>query len=541
MLTPEQIEGFRIAAGRLMDPIQDFLLRDIARRIQDAGKLTSTAAYEAWRAEWLGKGRRDLEKELAELLGVSRQNARKLLRTAGEYGYDLSLAEQRGHQVPFEDNLPIQQIISAAVELADQNLKNITQTRAIQMMDPYGQYQALPQAYQACTDFAFQQVFSGALDYNTAIRQACAGIAKHGVSVAYESGVHTTIEAAVRRNIMGGLGLMVEQIQSENYVSLGCTGWEISAHANSAPDHEPFQGKQYSDSEYQALNNSLRRRISTLNCGHIAFPIVLGVDQPQYTNAELERLRLENEKGVDFDGQHYTGYEATQQQRKIERAIRRQKRKVLLAAPKDADMERARLLRLRQEYDRFSKGVGLRTEDDRLEVSGFNWREWKQAEDGTKRIENLANEMYDTGSTAGNLDAWLRDQPIRRQIQSEDTITDIVPGQFRKHVYGTLEYEQYAEKLAATGRYGPSRLTITLEEAQALVDRYRGTGILARRKDGTWLKQEWITTCPDRVGIVVNDLTGDEAYTTTFKIHYRKDGTHIVPDYPSRKGKKGAS
>ena len=88
MLTPEQIEGFRIAAGRLMDPIHDFLLRDIARRIQDAGNLTSTAAYDAWRAEWLGKGRRDLEKELAELLGVSRQNARKLLRTAGKYGYD---------------------------------------------------------------------------------------------------------------------------------------------------------------------------------------------------------------------------------------------------------------------------------------------------------------------------------------------------------------------------------------------------------------------------------------------------------------------
>ena len=51
MLTPEQIEGFRLAAGRLIDPINTYLLKDIARRIQDAGKLTSTAAYEAWRAE----------------------------------------------------------------------------------------------------------------------------------------------------------------------------------------------------------------------------------------------------------------------------------------------------------------------------------------------------------------------------------------------------------------------------------------------------------------------------------------------------------
>lgn len=56
MLTPEQIEGFRLAAGRLIDPINTYLLKDIARRIQDAGKLTSTAAYEAWRAGMAGEG-----------------------------------------------------------------------------------------------------------------------------------------------------------------------------------------------------------------------------------------------------------------------------------------------------------------------------------------------------------------------------------------------------------------------------------------------------------------------------------------------------
>ena len=85
MLTPEQIEGFRLAAGRLIDPINTYLLKDIARRIQDAGKLTSTAAYEAWRAEWLGKDRKELERDLAQLLGVTRGEARKLLRTAARY------------------------------------------------------------------------------------------------------------------------------------------------------------------------------------------------------------------------------------------------------------------------------------------------------------------------------------------------------------------------------------------------------------------------------------------------------------------------
>ena len=297
MLTPEQIEGFRLAAGRLIDPINTYLLKDIARRIQDAGKLTSTAAYEAWRAEWLGKDRKELERDLAQLLGVTRGEARKLLRTAARYGYDTTLSRYPGHLIPFDANPAIQQIVSAAVALAGDGLKNITQTKAIMLMDPYGQYQTLPKAYMACTDYAFQQVFTGAADYNTAIRRACSGIVKHGVSVAYASGVHTGLEAAVRRNIMGGLGLMTEQISQQNHDALGCNGWEISAHANSAPDHEPIQGLQYSDAAYEELNNSLVRRIGTLNCGDLYESMYNALDFP-YKGTETTVLARLIDSGV---------------------------------------------------------------------------------------------------------------------------------------------------------------------------------------------------------------------------------------------------
>ena len=399
MLTPEQIEGFRLAAGRLIDPVNTYLLKDIARRIQEAGKLTSTAAYEAWQVEWLGKGRKELERELSQLLGVTRREARKLLRSAARYGYDTTLSRYPGHLVPFDTNQAIQQIVSAAVTLAGDELKNITQTKAILMVDPYGRYQTLPKAYCACTDYAFQQVFTGAADYNTAIRQACAGIAKHGVSIAYASGVHTSLEAAVRRNIMGGLGLMTEQISRQNHDDLGCNGWEISAHANSAPDHEPIQGRQYSDKAYDTLNNGLVRRIGTLNCGHVASPIILGVNSPQYSAEELEKFRQDNEAGVTFDGKHYTGYEATQMQRRLERAIRAQKRRVLLAGPEDAAPRKSRLVLLQQEYHRFSDGVGLRTEDERLEVSGFGPKQMKSAKAAVSKAAPAAKAVTFTDIT----------------------------------------------------------------------------------------------------------------------------------------------
>ena len=207
--------------------------------------------------------------------------------------------------VPFERNAAIQQIVSAAVQLAQDDISNITQT--LGFVCPNGKAVGLTDAYNQACDFAFMKVSTGAQDYNSAIREATRNLVNQGLRVIdYESGVHTSVEAAVRRNIMGGLGLMQEQISRQNHDDFGCDGWEISAHAASAPDHEPIQGRQYSDAEFEQLNNSLVRRIGTLNCGHSAFPIILGVDSPQYTPEELEKFRADNEKGIDYNGRHYT-------------------------------------------------------------------------------------------------------------------------------------------------------------------------------------------------------------------------------------------
>lgn len=383
MLTPEQITALGDQAQKLTSPVTEFLLRDIARRVSEAGQLTSTAAYQVWRSQQFGVSQRELKKRLRKLLKVSHRELRKLLTQAAEAGYDFDIKHLPYVQaVPFEQNTSLQRIVEAAVELALDDFTNLTQT--LGMVDPYGNALPLRDVYRSCTDYAFKQVFTGATDYNTAIRRATAELAEKGVlTIDYESGVHTSLEAAVRRNIMGGLGLMQEQISQHNHDELGCDGWEISAHANSAPDHEPIQGKQYSDAEYTALNNSLVRRIGTLNCGHAAFPIIMGVNEPQYTPEQLEQFRADNEKGVTFDGKHYTGYEATQMQRKLERAIRKQKRRVL-TAESAGDTERlpakqTRLELLRQEYSRFSKAAGLRTEDERIHVAGFGHKEAARA------------------------------------------------------------------------------------------------------------------------------------------------------------------
>ena len=156
-------------------------------------------------------------------------------------------------------------------------------------------------------------------------------------------------------------------------------------------------------------------------------------------------------------------------------------------------------------------------------------------------LERLANSMYDTGSVEKNMEAFMRDEPLRQTLKSGLTYPlEICLSDQNVHIEGTTEYEKRVTDLRAAGKYGPSRLTISVDEMNTLIRQYAGTGILERSKrTGEWTEKEIITVHTGVIGVAVNDKTGVEAPTTTFKIHYsKKRGVHIVPDYPSKKGAK---
>lgn len=387
MLTADQITALGDKAEQIISPIIEFLLQDIALRISEAGRLTSTAAYQVWRLQNLGMSQSQIKKRLKKLLGVTERELKQLLTQSAEVGYSYDLSSlPHTRAVPFKKNTVIQDIVNAAVQMAQDDLSNMVQT--IGFVNQDGVCRPLTEAYQKACDFAFQKVATGAQDYNSAVREATRELLNKGIrTIDYESGVHTSLDAAVRRNVLGGLGLMQEKISQQNHDDLGCDGWEISAHSASAPDHEPIQGKQYGDEEYEKLNNSLLRRIGTLNCGHSAHPIILGVNRPQYSPEELEKMRQDNEMGIDYEGKHYTMYEATQRQRKLERSIRNRKRRILVdETTGDEDRltaDQTKLVRLQDEYARFSKAAKLRTQSARTEAAGFGPKQMKAAEKAT--------------------------------------------------------------------------------------------------------------------------------------------------------------
>lgn len=398
MLQADEIEAMRGASEQLLDPIVNYLIQDIAKRVAEAGQFTATAQYQVWRAQNLGVSQQEIKKRVAKLLNISQKEAEQLFTQAAKTGYDFDMNSlPTAKAIPFQENAVIQQIVRASVEMANAELKNITQTMGFCMQD--GTFLSLTDAYIRACDTAFLKVSTGAEDYNTAIRNALTGLKKSGIQyIDYSSGRHYSVEAAVRRNVFSAAGIMQENISQHVHDKTGCDGWEISAHAASAPDHEPIQGKQYSDADYQALNNSLVRRIGTLNCGHGAYPIVMGVSRPQYSERELEQLRKENERGIEYDGKHYSKYEATQRQRKLERAIRNNRRKLLIdKTVNDTELlqaDRIKEVRLEEEYKRFSKEAGLKLQYERMEMTGYGPKQAVAAERAASMAEkeNIVNE-----------------------------------------------------------------------------------------------------------------------------------------------------
>ena len=391
-MTAEQRAGLSDAALAMTQPCIDELIKDISRRVQKAGAITDTAEYQIYRAQALGEGKKAIEQAVSKQIGISEE----VIASLFEYVADKSLSP--------DENGSLKRMTEAYTRMTQSKTRELL--RDLWADTPDGKVQPLQTAYARAMDFAFRQVATGTLDLNTAIRRAVTPLAKRGLrTIEQKSGRSVGIEYACRRYIMDQLGQLDDEIQHADHDALGCDGWEISAHAACAPDHEPIQGRQYGDAEFEKLNNSLQRRIGHLNCGHTANPIILGVNAPQYTEAQLQKFKDDNERGVVYNGYRYTLYEAGQEQSRIENGIRLIKRQILAdeeTESPDLQKHQIKLRVVQAEYARFCKAVGLPTRSERLQVAGFGrsqsnravWAYKKAAPEQLRDVEIAGHKLY---------------------------------------------------------------------------------------------------------------------------------------------------
>lgn len=371
MLTPKQLQSLPKPLTDIYSELSDFVLQDIAMRISEAAKITDTAEYLMYRARALGMSKDEITAEIARINGVAQTKIEELIRTSAEQSDEF---DRRMLGVgSTADDRQLQKLINAQIEQTNGLCTNLTGTLGFAQRTADGRM-----VYGSATDFLRKQmdmaqmkVMTGVCDYNTAVRQACFALADSGLrTVYYASGHSDRIEVAVRRALMTSVSQLTQKISEQNAAEFGADGWEISAHIGARPSHAVYQGRQYPNSQYETIVLPL---ITDYNCRHSAYPIIMGVTKPAYTDEELATL---DPPPFTYEGRRYTAYEAQQQMRKMERAMRRQKDRCIVAdAVGDKDAFTAASIKLRRQkdyYEDFCKAAGTYTEYERTFVSGYN-------------------------------------------------------------------------------------------------------------------------------------------------------------------------
>lgn len=407
-LTPEEIDGLRELIMSIYGPIAEELLRDLCRCIAAAGGVTSGAEYKLLLAKSLAGADNVIGDTLRRQTDLTDEAVEQLMQWAAE------------KTAPLENSESLRNIADAYVEVTRNEVISVLGELAAADVD--GRVYPIKDVYRRTMDYVFRQVSSGAKTPEEAVRRATLRLWQRGIrTIDRSDGRSFSVEYMAQRAIMSKMGEMTTAINEKHHNDGGYDGWEISAHSACAPDHESIQGRQYSDEEYKILNSRLQRRIGTLSCKHIAWPIKLGVDKPQWTQEQLAELAQQNAQGITYEGRHYTQYEATQQQKALENSIRQCKDRIAAAQEQgelsSGELRSSRILlrQLKAEYERFSAAAGLPTAPERLQAAGLS-RALKA--DGTLEMPQPAGSLK---REDGTLDI---DTARRRHLEYLDTLTD---------------------------------------------------------------------------------------------------------------------
>ena len=411
MLSDEVLEKVTERIVERLSVLNTNILKHIGSKLDEIGTLKPTQAQQLVQTLKYGG---DYEKIVKELARVSKLNTKEIKEIFEEVAKnDYRFAEQfydyRGiGYIPFEENIALQNEVKA--------IANITARRCAEMMTPralgFGMidkrtgevtFKGLKQAYYDLLDEAVLSVSQGKESFDQAMTRQIKQMGSGGLKVIYESTyinkegkeVHNSrrLDSAIRMNLKDSLRELHNETQAIFGEEFNADGVEISVHGNPAPDHAEVQGKQFSNDEFDKFQNDElaisydgiefepefdgkdRRAISEYNCYHYTFSIVLGVSKPEYSNEELKKIIDDNNKGFDLDGKHYTLYEGTQLQRRLETEIRKEKDTQIMA--KEAGQQdvvqqsQQRITQLTNKYKELSKVSGLPTRMDRMKVSGY--------------------------------------------------------------------------------------------------------------------------------------------------------------------------
>lgn len=365
--------------------LEDRIMQDIVRRINMAGKITSTADWQINRLKILGYSSEDIEASLKETLNATYPEMFELYDKVinWEYVRNKDVYEQiNAEYIPYNENEQFKQITEGIKRQTQRDLENITQSLGFYLDYGDGRRVLTPlaQVYQGFLDAACMDIVSGAFDYNSVLRRVVTQLTNSGLrQIDYVSGRSNRIDVAARRAIMTGMSQITGKITDYNAEKLGADHFEVAWHSGARPTHAVWQGKVWTREQLvNVCGLGSATGLLGVNCYHEYYPFFPGISERNWTDEWLEEKKRQENTPKTFGGKEYTLYEAKQQQRKMETAMRAQREKVKLLEAGGADPDEVMLARAKyqgqlDEYAKFSRKMGVKQERERvyLDMQGF--------------------------------------------------------------------------------------------------------------------------------------------------------------------------
>lgn len=421
MLTPDYLLHCTDSLTELLDAYDNAVVSDIARRIVKTGYVTETAKHQIRQAQQMGLLYDDIIREIAQRTNITDSMVRTLFENAGveTVQTDNRLYTAAGLQpTDLRASPAMLQMLQAGYENTLGTMHNLTLTTA----------NTAQQAYISACDLAMLQVQSGAMSYQQAIRAAIQSAASDGTRVLYPSGRTDRIEVAVRRAVLTGVAKTCRTIGEYNAASCGCDLMELSAHAGARPSHARWQGQLVSLSGKRGylskddIGYGSGDGFGGYNCRHDWYPFFPGISQRNYTPEKLAQLETMT---VNYNGQEIPYYDATQEQRRLERRVRDCK---LRLSTTDAARQETKDPKLRAQLDEdfakqskalreardkladFQTGTGLLPDTSRTQVYGFGRSIAQKAVAAQKQVDKSGGGgIMNLGAISGALNPFSKD------------------------------------------------------------------------------------------------------------------------------------
>lgn len=402
----------------LINRIEDtnsHILKKIGQTIKYMSTLTPSQAFQLGQLLKYGGTYNEIAKELAKVSGKNVQDIYKIFEQVAKDNKEFAKQFYKYRNIdyiPYSKDIALQNQVNSIARLTAETYLNIANTRGIGFLfrNQNGQmyFKDIQQAYYEIIDRGILAISQGKETFQTEMRRIIKDVGGNGV-VIYESGRTRRLDSAVRMNLLDGIRQVSNETSKRFGEEYGSNMVEVSHHTNSAPDHiDTVDGKQFARidvirqqiasgiekeikledikgtkvkvkgkwyDDYDTINNSLERKVSTLNCRHYPFEGILGVSKPSYTKEQIEADKKKNLDGFEFEGKHYSLYEGSQLCRRVELEIRKAKDTQILArASGDTELveqSQNKIRLLTSKYNDLCKASGLLPKKIRMQVAGY--------------------------------------------------------------------------------------------------------------------------------------------------------------------------